>query len=104
MTILSPDRPKGSRLGSDVTISWSNPDPNGTRSSTWQGALGRLIDRAYSDRRGSISRPKLLFTVSVADAVIIAAIAFVLQALTGSPRTITPEMGALALLLSLASM
>jgi Undecaprenyl-phosphate glucose phosphotransferase len=43
------------------------------------------LDRAFSDKRGSISRPKLLFVVSLLDAAVIAAVGALTHAITGAP-------------------
>jgi Undecaprenyl-phosphate glucose phosphotransferase len=48
-------------------------------------ALVRPLDRAFSDKRGNISRPKLLFAVSLADAAVIALIGALTHTAAGAP-------------------
>jgi Undecaprenyl-phosphate glucose phosphotransferase len=56
---------------------------------TYLKPLARLLrapfNRAFSDKRGNISRPKLLFAVSLVDATVIAGAGALTHAVTGAP-------------------
>jgi Undecaprenyl-phosphate glucose phosphotransferase len=58
------------------------------------------LDRAFSDKRGSISRPKLLFIVSLFDAVVIAAAGLLTHAATGAPIKWAVLLGTIVLVLA----
>lgn len=61
MAMLSSDRPRTS------VLPWSSDGRAHTHKASWFGAILAAIDRQYSDKLGSISRPKVLFTLSLVD-------------------------------------
>jgi Undecaprenyl-phosphate glucose phosphotransferase len=65
----------------------------------WAPLLGPL-DRAVSDKRGSISRPKLLFIISLFDAVVLVAAGLLTHAATGAPIKSALLEGTVVLLLA----
>jgi Undecaprenyl-phosphate glucose phosphotransferase len=65
--------------------------------------LTDLLDLAFSDKRGNISRPKLLFMVSLLDAAVIATVGAITHTITGAPIQSTAVECAVVMLVAYCS-
>jgi Undecaprenyl-phosphate glucose phosphotransferase len=77
--------------------------PNRSSLSKAAAPLARTIDRAFSDKRRNVSRPKLLFATSLLDATILVATGFATLALLDTAHTSALAMAVWTVLITLAT-
>jgi Undecaprenyl-phosphate glucose phosphotransferase len=84
--MLSSDQSRDA-LTPDATAPWNRERSAPGGNTSWLGAARSILDRLYSDKLGSISRPKLLFTLSLVDMAVIVATGLVAHAVTNPSST-----------------
>ncbi len=99
--MLSSDQPRNA-LTTDVTTPWDR-ERSASGKVSWRGAILSTFDRLYSDKRGSISRPKLLFTLSLVDMAVIGATGLVAHAVANPATTSLFAAAMLSVLMALST-